>query len=344
LNVNKEFYDSLIFRSIDLQKFSGSFTKKIQQEFKALEHSVLSSLLKLSLDLNTPKTLRTIAENRLKQELNETIYSHFNLLERVFTKDMSLIGIQENEFLHKKLKNISDDAKSTLLPSTILKGVRGTPIARKSFHYWMDSIRSNFRRNLLNRINGGLSSGERIEDVIKTIRGDRKNGFRNGVFTPTARKTETLFRSGVNSVTNEIRHSVFINNAHLIKSLHWNSTLDGNSSSICSHSHNSSWDVPSLAPQGESQTYQYGSPHFNCRSTIIPIFHDHVTTQEAFPKPIMDWIGERTEDEHKSIFGQKKYSLYQNKKISYPQLTNFKSTPISLEGMQRRYEYKWNSV
>ncbi len=338
--VNKEFFDALMHRTIDLNKFSGSFNFIVSSYITDLEHSITSKLISEPWDVYTDRCTKLKNEKQFLDFIDPAIQKSFFEIERKYYEDATIIANQENYYIHSLLSNIHADNKPPLLPISIHESIRQSSIAGKSFQYWLGNIRRGFKRELLNRIRGKFSQGTRAEDVVKFIKGDRQNGFKNGLFQKTSGKTQTLLRSGFLSATNEIRKQHYFNNAHFVKSIHWHSTLDGKSSGICSHSDHSSWEIPSFRPEGDSNPYRGGLPHFNCRSTFVPIFKSDVTIQDSPRLSIREWINERSEDERRGIFGERKFSLFQKAKISHPQLINFRSTPISIDEMLRRYEHK----
>ena len=327
-----------MFRTIDLHKFGGSINKMLSEEITDLEHKICRVLVATGLDLMEPKVKRDVARSSLNETVDALLYSRFYRIDNKFNAILNDIGLQEHNFIHRQLSDVSSKKCNPLLHEDILQTVSRPLIAGKDIRYWGDNTRRILRRDINTKIDTELSEGATTVDVIKKLKGDKTYGYRNGAFRSVLGKLQTLFRSGITSVTNDIRQRLYSKNAHLIKSFYWNSTLDGNSSSICNHSHNSTWEVPSLTPQGNISVYRSGSPHFNCRSTIVPLFRDNsAILQDEYGGTIKEWIKSRSDREHRTIFGSKKYSLWKKEKISYPQLVNFKTTPITIHDLNMRY-------
>jgi len=345
MNVNSTFFDALMHRTIDLHKFGGSLNKSLSQEITTLEHNIYRVLVGTGLDLKEPKRQRVKTRESINEMVDSLIYSRFSIIQNNFERLLNTIGKKEHDFILKELTNVSSQKPNTIPTGYLLQTLSEQLIAGKNVRAWGDNIRRVLRRNINTRINTEIAKGSRTEDVIKSLKGDKEHGFRNGVFKPALGKLQTLFRSGVTSVTNDIRQRIYSHNSHIIKGFNWNSALDGNSSIVCNHSHNHSWEVPSLNPQGDFPSYRSGIPHFNCRSTIVPIFRDESSVpQETENISIREWFQTRTDSEQRRIFGRQKYELWKENKISYPQLVNFKTTPITLQELDRRYGSKTNDL
>lgn len=338
MKVNKEFYDSLMKRTIDLHKFGGSMNKKLSDHFKFLEDSICRVLVPMSLDMSGSKKKRDSELQDLSENIDALLYSRFYQIDHQFNENLRELGLLEHDFIVEKLRDCINENPYSLPSSALLPTVSGPLIASKSVREWGDNIRRILRRNIVSTVRSELATGRATEDVIRKIKGDRLNGFRNGAFKPALGKLQTLFRSGITAVTNDVRQRVYSINSPFIESFYWNSTLDGNSSSICTHKHSSGWENPSLNPKGGSNAYRSGVPHFNCRSTIIPVFRSNTSvSQDGEFLPIKEWIAGRSESEQRHIYGEKKFSLWKKGKISSPQLMNFKTSPISLSQLTNGY-------
>ena len=338
IKVNQPFYDSLMRRTIDLHKFGGSLNKKLSDHFKFLEDSICRVLVPMSLGMGSKKK-RDYELQDLSENIDALLYSRFYQIDHDFNENLREVGLLEHDFIVDQIHDSTNEIPYSLPSTALLPTVSEPLVASKSVREWGDNIRRVLRRNLVSTVRSELATGKSTEDTIRKIKGDRLNGYRNGIFKPALGKLQTLFRSGITAVTNDVRQRVYSINSPTIESFYWNSTLDGNSSSICSHKHCSGWENPSLHPKGDSKAYRSGVPHFNCRSTIVPIFRSNTSvSQDGNLTSFIDWISGRTESEQRDIYGERKFSLWKKGKISSPQLINFKTSPITLYQLTHGYK------
>ena len=274
----------------------------------------------------------------LTENIDSLLHARFYQINNQFSENLRELGLLEHDFIVEKIRDCINKSPYSLPSSELLPTVSGPLVASKSVREWGDNIRRILRRNIVSTVRSELATGRTTEDVIRKIKGDRINGYRNGVFKQALGKLQTLFRSGITAVTNDVRQRVYRINSPFIESFYWNSTLDGNSSSICSHKHCSGWENPSLTPKGDSKVYRSGVPHFNCRSTIVPIFRANPSiSQEGNFSSFHEWISGRSEPEQRDIYGKKKFTLWKKGKLSSPQLMNFKTSPITLSQLSNGY-------
>jgi len=72
----------------------------------------------------------------------------------------------------------------------------------------------------------GIAEGEGISDIIRRVRGTRQNKYKDGVMSASRREVESVVRTAVMGVSNNVRQETYAANADIIKGIEWVATLE----------------------------------------------------------------------------------------------------------------------
>lgn len=123
---------------------------------------------------------------------------------------------------------VSLPAAESLRAIVTEKPFQGAPVSDWVFSYQRQDLDRVERAVRL-----GLMQGQSVDEIVKTLRGTSRQGFKDGVVDLSRRQAEDLVRTAVNHTSNAARELVWDANADIIDFLYWIATLDGRTSAVC---------------------------------------------------------------------------------------------------------------
>jgi hypothetical protein len=172
----------------------------------------------------------------------------------------------------------------------------------------INRVRTTLRR--------GVLAGETNQEIVRRLRGRRTNKtivttvrgkkirqpvYEGGVLDITTRHADTMVRTAVNALGNEVNMEVYKANADIVKGVQTVTTLDSRTSDICMARTGAAWDMETGKPlPGSTRQEQFPGPppyHPNCRTVLIPIvrvFDDISDNANRSQRKKLDAVGERT--------------------------------------------------
>lgn len=113
-----------------------------------------------------------------------------------------------------------------------------------------------------NTVRQGFFEGRTNQQIVKDIIGTKANGYQDGIIDVTRRSAETVVRTSIQHVAQVARNEVWAQNADIITSYEWVSTLDSRTTLQCGAL--------------DSRVFEVGKGplppiHINCRSSTAPV-------------------------------------------------------------------------
>lgn len=133
-----------------------------------------------------------------------------------------------------------------------------------------------------NVIRKGYVSGNTNQEMVRAIRGTKKNNYRDGVTARAQKHAETIVRTSVQHVASTARGVTWAQNADILESYEIVATLDDRTSQICRSMDGLKFEV------GKGPLPPF---HPNCRTTTVAVLSDE-----------LDWL--REGEQRSSEFGQ----------------------------------------
>jgi len=165
---------------------------------------------------------------------------------------------------------------ATVTPATLRAIVTTQPFDGNLLGDWYTSLARSDQSNLLRAIRLGLAQGETLDEMMRRIAGTRAARFSDGVLSLSRRNAETVVRTAINGVSNAARESLWNENADIISTPRWTSTLDGRTSAICRGRDGKLAPVQSggAIPEGGDALQPPGArppAHPGCRSLMVAV-------------------------------------------------------------------------
>lgn len=89
------------------------------------------------------------------------------------------------------------------------------------------------RGRVIGAVRQGFFEGRTSAQVIRTIRGTKARGFRDGLLATTDRNADAVVRTAVQHVASVARQQTWEANPDIVKGVRWSSTLDARTTQIC---------------------------------------------------------------------------------------------------------------
>jgi len=259
MTVNSELLDSAVRHSIDLTRYGNSVVRKIISLLNKSDADIVAKLTALDEDTLTAKRLE-----KLLTELRVINRDAYNLVGKELTKELAGLADYEAGFQVRSIKSALPIEISVIQPTA--EQVRAATMARpfqgRYLREWMSGLEEAAGAKVRDAIRIGFTEGETIGQMARRLRGTKARGYTDGVVQISRRNAEGVVRTAVNHTSNVARQETYRQNADLVKTWRYVSTLDGRTSATCRTLDGQVFEI-GKGPQPPQ--------HINCRSTSIPI-------------------------------------------------------------------------
>jgi len=225
-----------------------------------------------------------------------------------------------------------------------------------------DRQRMGLKGNVKDGLNYAIENNQTLDDMLRIIRGNRAMQFRDGVVFKSKAGAETLIRTATDTVTNAARLATYKRNSDTISGIQANAVLDSRTTVLCRTRNGYAWHLETGRPFRGTPISFPGPPpwHFNCRTTLSPIFkslealqsvldpelnEEIVKRGETFPidgKPAAMPSFQKTfdamgEQERRRILGPGRLRLYDEGKITLKDLLDQQGRALTLKELRAKY-------
>jgi SPP1 gp7 family putative phage head morphogenesis protein len=360
-NINERVEDALTKHDLALVRYANGRSKDAITEISKLQAELLS-LIK-DAEPNSKQRLNALLD-RVNQAIDRS-YSAIALKSIEGFKDLAIVesevvsNISQKVFRAPIAPNIlGRDVALEIVDNGLAPNSRdGLPI-RQRWTRQRDGLKSNTK----DALNYAIQNNQSLDEMLNIIRGNRSLGYRDGVVAKSKKGAETLIRTATDTVVNASRLESYKKNSKTIKGIQANAILDNRTSLLCRTRNGWAWHLETGKPfRGTPQSFMGPPPwHFNCRTTLAPIFKSiedlqavtDPTLNEAIaktnknisvdgrPAPIpsfkktFDRMGKK---EQESILGKGRYDLYKKGKITLSDLVNQQGKTLTLTELKEKY-------
>ena len=223
--------------------------------------------------------------------------------------------------------------------------------------------RDGLKLNTRDGLNYAIQNNQSLDDMLRIIRGNKSLNFKDGVIFKNKKASETLIRTATDTVVNASRLNTYIKNKDTVKGIQVNAILDSRTTILRRTRNGWAWHLPSYRPFVGTPRKFMGSPpwHFNCRSTLSPIFGSlediQATLDPALNKEILKrnkslpidgkpaptpsfskMLKSMSKAEQEAVLGKGRLELYNAGKITLSDLVNQQGRTLTLAELRERYD------
>lgn len=224
--------------------------------------------------------------------------------------------------------------------------IMGAPSAE-----WWSKQEADTAFKFANTVRQGVAQGETNEQIAARVAGSPRKGI-PGIMETSRANARSLVHTSIQAVANESRVETFRQNADVIESLVWLSSLDGNTCpEICGPRDQMEYTVEDQEPIDHDLAWEGGpgAIHWGCRCAA---------TVKVKPIPGLDLpVGQRASSEgpvsartnfqsfldrqdaawQDDVLGPGRAKLYRAEKLTLNQLLTMDGNALSLDALRKKY-------
>ena len=164
-----------------------------------------------------------------------------------------------------------------------------------------------------NAISYAYANGLTNQELVRIIRGTRKNRYQDSILAITTRHAKTIAHTGTAIVANQAKQAVIADNADIIKGIKVIATLDLRTSSICRGLDGV------FMPLDKARYPPY---HFNCRTSFEIVYDGYQTPKQRASmdgvvknQTYYEWLKNQPKAYQVEVLGKKKAKLFQESSV-----------------------------
>ena len=369
--VVEELVNSITSHSLELQRLANNTQGHLSREFAKLgkELDSIASEFDASSKMNVRN--RKIAQATIVKKGQEAIRRSTAAMQTLVHNDLIDIGNLEAKFSLGSL-NRAVTGKGTIkfatavVPAKTISNVAENLIIKGAPQKALWARQSVAIRNKFSdAIKESWLNNETIGQTRQRIRGTQANRFKDGILNTSRHHADSLARTSISSVANQVRQETYIANSDVVEGVQFLAVLDDSTTPICRDHSNNSWKYTSAGWKNMSGGQDYRRPplHFNCRSTLIPLVYPADVLAKTVPakmakvpkdrartmgKPLPRkaefnnfdaWLAAQSVGKQKNVMGSK-YALWKAGEISAMRVASQKGRYLTADELIAKYKAK----
>jgi len=270
LTINERILEAQIKHSVYLERYKGGVLRKIigmlndtEADLIELIAGRLATIEGRGFDLSQAETKRL---NKLLEDIRDKRADTYSVLNDQLSEEMNDFSQYEADFQIRLSNNAGVQAAFAMPSNAQLKAiVTSQPFRGRLLKEWAQGLAQEEVKRVHDAIRIGMTEGQTTDQIIRRIRGSKKNRFQDGILEISRRDAEAITRTAISHVANRARSEVYGANADIVRKLIYISTLDSRTTSYCIQHDRKVYDIGKqpVIPQ-----------HFRCRSIYCPFFED----------------------------------------------------------------------
>ena len=207
------------------------------------------------------------------------------------------------------------------------------PFQGRLLRDWAANIEADRMVKVRNAVRTGYLEGKTTEQIVRSIRGTRVNGYTDGFLERPRKDLAAIIRTAVSHTAATARQEFSKANEEILKAERWISTLDDGTSAPCRIRDQLQYEVLTHKPIKHHIPWLQGPGrlHFNCRSTSSPVTKSWrelgIPIDEMTPgqRASMDgtvpaemnysaWLSTQSDERKAQVLGRERYKLYRDGK------------------------------
>jgi len=363
-NVTDDLLDQISKHSLDLQRIANRQDRDMSKVYNDLSKEL--EQLAIKYDYTKPKNQRQRrkAFNKLQKAMRDAIAASGVVIVQAVKKGLVDVAELESEFALGSINKAMAGTGTVQITTGKLDKKRLSAIANEisiqgapQNEVWARHTRKTQER-ARDAMNMAWQQNEDLATAVSRIRGTRANGFRDGIMNITKQNANTLARTGIHSVANQVREETYQKNTDVIKGVEFLSHLDNRTTPTCMAYHQSRWEITPEGYRNVKGGHEFRKPplHFNCRSTLLPV----LKTKEELRQDILNqvpkdrletlgkdldrkklsadnWLKTQSKDYQKSVLGSA-YGLWTQGKVSFSRFVTQKGRLRTPQQVLKTYQ------
>lgn len=350
-SVNDEIRDKAIRHALYLQRFGNGLTEQVialldeaSEEIVAKLAARLASLDERGITLSDRATKRLQALLDEIKGINAALYGQ---IDDTLSEQLSGLGSVEAQFQAATIQTALPVAFEAAIPSpTRLRAIIQTsPMEGALLSSWTEGMQDGTAKRIEQAIRKGMVQGLGTDDIVRSIRGTKKQNYKDGVLEISRRSARSIVRTATNHVSNVAAQETWKANERVVKGWQFVSTLDSRTTITCAALNGQ------VFPIGEGPM---PPRHIGCRSLSIAVTKsfkemgfdsDEVTASErasmdgkvAGDITFEKWLKDKGEATQNDILGPTRAALFRDGKLSLQDFIKNDGTVLTIEQLRKLY-------
>lgn len=336
-NINSQILDLLLKRDLLLQRVSNGLSKEIANEYIKIINNAIESFNKYDISIiNMNKVIKEISQ-RFEFDYPTIAYEQFKEL-----------GITEASYIPNGINAlVGIDIVNKVLPESLIEKVIKASFLDKGLLLKdaFSAFDDNLKNVMINEIRNGVLIGSTNAEMIKNVKPLFNSMLANNL--------NTLVRTSVATVVNDIRSQTYKENESIFKGYEYVATIDNRTRISHAVKDGATYDLDYKGTNAKGKKFPYKPvpDGWNCRCIITPITKSYKELGldiEEIPKgsrASMDgsipetttftkWFDSKDKKFQEEYLGVSRYKLYKEGKITLSQLVSQQGKILTLRELE----------
>lgn len=334
MTINKKLRNEAIYHRVNLIGYENNL---IRESLKLLDivDKELTAQLYVALEDLSPSDFKI---SRLESMLVSS--KSLKSVSDYLFGELSSLSEHESNYQYSLFESLLPDIvknKYPLMqipPNQIFTAVKAKPFQGRLLSEWASNIEDDRLKRVANAVRAGYVTGETTEQIIRRVRGTKKNRYKDSVLEASKRNVSSVIRSAVSHTASIARESFGNANSDIIKGKQWLSTLDTSTTPMCIIRDLKEYTLDNK-PIGHDIPYGDGPGklHFCCRSVETFILKSYrelgINIDEApsgtrasmdgqvpAKNSYLEWLQTQSQARQEQILGVERARLLRNGEIA----------------------------
>lgn len=269
-SINTDILDRAIHQALLLQRYK---TKLIKDVLSLLNKDVYPDLLaQIAKRLKAieakgfdrgPATTARLKE--MSQLVRETIQANSGEMRNIIRAELRDLAKVEADRTVMAVNRLAKGAVEFTMPSAV---ELTTVVSQQAFGgtyvtEWLQSFEKQQQMAVLKTLRIGVAQGKTTDEIIAALRGTKEFQYTDSILNVSRNSVARFVRTAIQGVAAQAREQVYKENADVIDSVEWVSTLDTSTCPECGDLDGQTFAVDD-GPRPPD-------PHDNCRCTTVPV-------------------------------------------------------------------------
>lgn len=257
--LNDDIFEANLRHQMYLQRYSSSVVNRVVSMLNRMEPKIVRQIEKTGMTA-TSKARQELLLKRIRDLLKKG----YKPIKAQIAEEVDRLAVYEAGFqldLFRRTIPVAMDL-ITPAPNQLVAAVKSRPFQGRLLREWYSGLDAGAFSRIKDAIRIGFAEGQTTEEVVRIIRGTRKNKYTDGITQQSRRTAAAAVRTAMNHTSNIARQETYSENADIIKGVQWVATLDGRTTRICASRDGKVYPVDA-GPRPPA--------HIGCRSTTTPI-------------------------------------------------------------------------
>ena len=263
--------DEAISHAVDLTHYSNGLVRRMRALLSSVDADLVRQLAAV-LERADPSSFTVRRLEELLQGVHALDAQIQDRASRMLARETADLAEYEYNYQNKLFgPEIRSPTFQQVLSATTVKPFQGKLMAE-----WFDALSARRQARLQSAVATGFTEGRTIDEIVRTVRGTKAQGYKDGILQVGRREAEAIVRTAVSHTAASVREEMYKDNADLFTTEEWVSTLDSSTTPICQVRDGLKYTAETHDPIGHKVPWGAGPGriHWGCRSTSVPVMRE----------------------------------------------------------------------